>query len=78
MHTADALKGGETTRRLALLPTWRETRLFSEREQAALRWTEAITRVSETHVPDEDWAAVRPRFSEQEVMDLTLLIIASC
>jgi len=76
LHTSDALKGGENPRRLALLAAWHETALFSPREQAALRWTESLTRVADTHVPDADWDAVRPHFSEQELTDLTLLVIA--
>lgn len=76
MHVSDALKGGESQRRLTLLQAWRETTLFTPREQAALRWTETITRIGDTHVPDADWEAVRPHFSEQEIMDLTLLVVA--
>ncbi|HEY1996842.1 carboxymuconolactone decarboxylase family protein [Paraburkholderia sp.] len=76
MHTTDARKGGETDRRLASVVTWRETPFFTERERAALEWTEAVTLVSETHVPDAVWEAVKPHFTEQELVDLTLLISA--
>src|SRR5579859_4070134 len=76
MHSADARKAGEDTRRLATLSAWRETPFFSERERAALAWTEALTLVSVDHVPDDVWAAVRPQFSDEELTDLTLLIVA--
>lgn len=76
MHSADALKAGEDARRLATLSAWRETPFFSERERAALTWTEALTLVSHDHVPDEVWHAVRPHFSDEELTDLTLLVVA--
>jgi AhpD family alkylhydroperoxidase len=76
MHTTDARKGGETDRRLATVVAWRETPFFSERERAALEWTEALTLVSVDHVPDTVWAAVRPYFSDAELVDLTLLVSA--
>ncbi|MGO4763615.1 carboxymuconolactone decarboxylase family protein [Cupriavidus sp. 2KB_3] len=76
MHTADARKGGEDDRRLATLQVWRETPFFTAREQAALAWTEAVTLVSQDHVPDAVWEAVRPHFSDAELVDLTLLISA--
>ena len=74
MHTTDARKGGETERRLATVVVWRETPFCTDRERAALEWTEAVTRVSENHVPDAVWEAVRPHFSDEELVDLTLLI----
>lgn len=74
MHSADARKAGESERRLATLSAWRETTFFSERERAALEWTESLTLVSENHVPDVVWEAVRPHFSDDELVDLTLLI----
>ena len=52
MHFADALKAGEPTRRLATLPAWRDPPFFRDRERAALAWTEAVTLVADTHVPD--------------------------
>jgi AhpD family alkylhydroperoxidase len=76
MHVADARKGGEDERRLATLSAWRETSFFSERECAALEWTEAVTLVSQDHVPDSVWSSVHGPFSPEEITDLTLLIIA--
>ncbi|MGA7782187.1 MAG: carboxymuconolactone decarboxylase family protein [Paraburkholderia sp.] len=76
MHSTDARKGGETERRLAAVVVWRETPFFSERERAALEWTEAVTLVSHEHVPDTVWEAVKPHFSDAEIVDLTLLISA--
>ncbi|MBB5442313.1 MULTISPECIES: carboxymuconolactone decarboxylase family protein [unclassified Paraburkholderia] len=76
MHTADARKGGETERRLATVVVWRETPFFTDRERAALKWTEALTLVSHDHVPDAVWQAVRPHFSNEELVDLTLLVSA--
>jgi AhpD family alkylhydroperoxidase len=76
MHTTDARKGGETERRLATVVVWRETPFFTDRERAALEWTEAVTLVSHEHVPDAVWQAVRPHFSDEELVDLTLLISA--
>jgi AhpD family alkylhydroperoxidase len=74
MHTTDARKGGETDRRLATVVTWRETPFFTDRERAALEWTEALTLISHDHVPDAVWEAVRPHFSDEELVDLTLLV----
>jgi AhpD family alkylhydroperoxidase len=76
MHTADARKSGETDRRLATVVVWRETPFFTDRERAALEWTEALTLVSQEHVPDAVWEAVRPHFSDEELVDLTLLVSA--
>ncbi|PQV46194.1 carboxymuconolactone decarboxylase family protein [Paraburkholderia sp. BL21I4N1] len=76
MHVADARKGGETERRLATVVVWRETPFFTDRERAALEWTEAVTLVSHEHVPDAVWQAVRPHFSDEELVDLTLLVSA--
>ncbi len=74
MHTQDARAEGETEQRLYALNAWRETPFFDERERAALEWTEAVTLVSETHVPDDVYELVKPHFSEQELVDLTLAI----
>lgn len=74
MHVTDARKAGESERRLATVSAWRETPFFSERERAALEWTEALTLVSQHHVPDAVWEAVRPHFTEAELVELTLLI----
>jgi AhpD family alkylhydroperoxidase len=76
MHTTDARKGGETDRRLATVVVWRETPFFTDRERAALAWTEALTLVSQDRVPDSVWEAVKPHFSDEEIVDLTLLISA--
>jgi AhpD family alkylhydroperoxidase len=75
MHTKDARAAGESEQRLYLLPAWREARSFySEREQAALEWTEAVTLVAEDHVPDEVYERVRPHFTDEELANLTLAI----
>ncbi|MFC0399909.1 carboxymuconolactone decarboxylase family protein [Paraburkholderia rhizosphaerae] len=76
MHTTDARKEGETDRRLATVVVWRETPFFTGRERAALEWTEALTLVSQDHVPDHVWEAVKPHFTEAELVDLSLLITA--
>lgn len=73
MHSIDARAGGETEQRLYALDAWRETPFFSEKERAALAWTEAITLVSETHVPDEVFEEVKKYFSEKEIIDLTVV-----
>ncbi|MGY2171162.1 carboxymuconolactone decarboxylase family protein [Pseudomonas gingeri] len=74
MHSADARKAGETERRLYTLSAWRETPFFSARERAAMAWTEALTRISETHASDEDYALLSAEFSPTEMVDLTLAI----
>jgi AhpD family alkylhydroperoxidase len=74
MHSLDARAAGETEQRLYTLDAWRETPFFSERERAALAWTEAVTRVSDTHVPDEVFEDVKRQFSEKEIVDLTLAL----
>jgi AhpD family alkylhydroperoxidase len=73
MHSIDARALGETEQRLYELNAWRETPFFSDRERAALEWTEAITRVSETHVPDAVFEEVKKYFSEKEIVDLTIV-----
>jgi AhpD family alkylhydroperoxidase len=73
-HAADAGKAGEGDRRLATVAVWRETPFFSDRERAALEWTESLTLVADTHVPDDVWERVSPQFSPAEMVDLTLLI----
>lgn len=75
MHSKDALAQGEEGVRLFTLSAWRETPFFSEREQAALMWTEEITLIGETHARDEVYEKVREQFSEKEIVDLTLVII---
>jgi AhpD family alkylhydroperoxidase len=75
MHTRDLLKKGIKSEKLALVQVWREaTVLFEEREQAALAWAETVTRVAETTIPDDAFAAVSAVFSEKEVVDLTIAI----
>jgi AhpD family alkylhydroperoxidase len=74
MHTKDARAEGETEQRLYALDAWRETPFFDERERAALEWTEAVTRVADSRVPDEVYERVKRHFSEQELIDLTLAI----
>lgn len=76
MHTADARKNGETERRLATVVVWRETPFFTDRERAALAWTEALTLVAGDHVPDAVWENVRPHFADDELVDLSLLVCA--
>jgi AhpD family alkylhydroperoxidase len=76
MHTKDARAEGETEQRLYATSVWRETPFFSERERAALAWTEAITRVSEEGVEDELFQSVRQQFSDKELVDLTLAAVA--
>ena len=76
MHTLEARARGETEERLYLLDAWRESPLYSERERAALAWTEALTLVSETHAPDHVYQALQAQFTEEEQVKLTLLIVA--
>jgi AhpD family alkylhydroperoxidase len=76
MHTRDARAKGETEQRIYLLNAWRESPLYSDRERAALAWTESVTLVSETHVPDEVFAQAKAQFSDEELAQLTLLIVA--
>jgi AhpD family alkylhydroperoxidase len=74
MHTADARQHGESEARLYLLNAWRESPVYTERERAALAWTEAVTLISETHAPDDLYEEVRSHFSEAETVNLTMLI----
>lgn len=74
LHTADARKRGETERRLYGVTVWRETPFFTPRERAALAWTEAVTRIADTHAPDADYAELAEHFSDKERVDLTLAI----
>jgi AhpD family alkylhydroperoxidase len=74
MHATDARKGGESERRLYALSVWREAPFFSDRERAALAWTEALTQVAHTHAPDEDYALLKAHFTEKEMVDVTLAI----
>ena len=74
MHTQDARKQGETEQRLYLLNAWHESPLYTDRERAALAWTEALTLIAETHAPDDLYEDVRAHFSETETVNLTMLI----
>jgi AhpD family alkylhydroperoxidase len=74
MHTRDARRHGITDERMHLLNAWRETPLYSAREQAALAWTEALTLITQGHAPDEVYAQARAQFSDKELVDLTLAI----
>ena len=76
MHTKDARAAGESEQRLYAVSVWREAPFFSERERAALAWTDALTLVSEKGVPDDLYAEVREHFSERELVDLTLGVVA--
>jgi AhpD family alkylhydroperoxidase len=74
MHTQDARKHGEAEQRLYLLNAWREAPIYTDRERAALAWTEAVTLISETRAPDDVYAEVRAHFSDVETVNLTMLI----
>src|ERR1700733_11068624 len=76
MHSKDARAAGETEQRLYALNAWRETPFFSDRERAALEWTEALTRISENHVPDEVYERVRQHFNEDELLNLSLAVVS--
>jgi AhpD family alkylhydroperoxidase len=76
MHSKDARAAGETEQRLYSLDAWRETPYYSARERAALEWTESLTLVSQTHAPDDVFERVREQFSEDELLHLTLAIVA--
>src|ERR1700683_639709 len=76
MHTRDARAAGETEQRLYALNAWRETPFYSERERAALGWAEALTLVTQGHVPDEVFEEARKHFSEEELMNLSVAIVA--
>src|SRR5690348_1548635 len=76
MHTAAARENGETEERLYLLDAWRESPLYTDRERAALDWTEALTLVADTRAPDDVYQRLTEQFSEEEQVKLTLLIVA--
>lgn len=76
MHTKDARSHGESEQRLYGVSAWRETPFYSERERAALAWTESVTKISEDQVPDEVYNQVKKHFTEKELADLTLAVIA--
>jgi len=74
MHAGDARKAGETETRVYMLDAWHEAPIYTDREKAALAWTEALTRLAETRAPDEAYAAVTAQFNDEEVVALTILI----
>lgn len=74
MHTRDARANGETEERLLLLDAWRESPLYSDRERAALAWTEALTSIARTHAPDAVFEEASRHFSEAELAQLTLIV----
>jgi AhpD family alkylhydroperoxidase len=76
MHSKDLRAIGETEQRIYLLNAWRETSFYSERERAALEWAESLTNITQGHVPDEVYERVRKQFSEQELADLSLAVVA--
>jgi alkylhydroperoxidase family enzyme len=76
MHSKDLRSAGESEQRLYLLDAWREAPFYSDREQAALAWAEAVTRVTEGQVPDEVYELARSQFSEAELANLTLAVVA--
>lgn len=76
MHSKDARAAGETEQRLYELDAWRETPFYSDRERAALAWTEAVTKISENNISDDLYESVRQHFDEEELVTLTMAIIA--
>jgi len=76
MHTKDARSRGESEQRLYGVSAWRETPFYSERERAALAWAEAVTQISADQVPDSVYDQVRKHFTDKELVDLTLAVIA--
>ncbi len=76
MHTKELRAAGESEQRLYLLDAWAESPFYSDRERAALAWTEAVTLVTQGHVPDEVFEEARAQFSEEELANLTLAIVA--
>jgi alkylhydroperoxidase family enzyme len=76
MHATDAVKHGESDMRIHLLGAWRESPLFTDRERAALAWTEALTRVAKTGAPDADYERIKAHFDEKEIAFLTTAVAA--
>jgi len=74
MHTHDARKAGETEQRIYVLSAWREAPFYTDRERAALAWTEHLTLVADKRAPDDVYAALKSQFSEEEQVQLTLMI----
>jgi AhpD family alkylhydroperoxidase len=76
MHSKDARARGETEQRLYAVAVWREAPFFSDRERAALAWTEAVTLIAQTGIPDDIYQLARGQFNEKELVDLTMAVIA--
>jgi AhpD family alkylhydroperoxidase len=76
MHTKDARANGESEQRIYALNAWRETPFFNDRERAALAWTESLTQLTEGHVPDAVFEEVRRHFSDEEVVNLSMAVVA--
>ena len=76
MHAKDARALGETEQRIYLLSAWRESPMYTSRERAALAWTEAVTLVHQGQVPDEVYAEARAEFTEEEMVNLTMAVVA--
>jgi AhpD family alkylhydroperoxidase len=76
MHSKDARRGGETEQRLYCLSAWRECPFYSDRERAAFEWTEAVTLITDGHVPDDLFERVRQHFSDKELVDLNYVVAA--
>jgi len=74
MHVQDARQHGETDLRIQMLDAWRESPLYTDRERAALAWTESLTFIATTRAPDSDYALVKAQFSDAEIAALSLLI----
>src|SRR6516162_3341337 len=74
MHSREARRAGESEQRLYVLDAWHESSLYSPRERAALAWTEAVTRIADTHAPDALYEELRGHFSDKEIVDLTVLV----
>src|SRR6476646_1724171 len=75
MHSKDARAHGETEQRLYALSAWRETPFFTDRERGALAWTEAVTLVGESHVPDDLFEETRRHFTDEELVNLTMAVV---
>ncbi len=75
MHYLDARANGETEQRLSAVVVWEEAPFFTDRERAALLWTEKLTLISHDHVPDAVYEQVRPHFTDEELVNLTLVIV---
>lgn len=76
MHSKDLRHDGETEQRIYMLSAWRESPFYTDRERAALAWAESLTLVAETHVPDDVYEEARKQFSEEELIDLTVAVVA--